>query len=412
MVNIHSIQGINRTVFLLGLVSLFTDISSEMIVPLIPLFLGTLGVKVAIIGLIEGLAEGTANIFKGISGFLSDKVERKKKLLVLGYGFSSISKPVIAFAATWQIVLLARFGDRIGKGVRTSPRDHLISLSVDEEYQGKAFGFHRAMDTTGAIFGAFMALTVLVVFANNPDVFRIAFLFSFIPAIIAVGIIFFLKEKPKSKNKQKLEKIIIPLPKEFKIFMVVIGTFAFVQVSIAFLILRSVAIFDLFNPDWWPISGNLKGEIFAIFGFLIFNIVYAIFSTSLGGLSDRIGRIPVIVFGLLLLSSVLLLFAIIPIIGIPELVFIGMILFGLYVASTEGILKAFVADITKGDLRNIRGKAYGWYNLTIGLIVLFSSILFGLSWDFLGSSETFFIYAILVIIPIIGFLTIKYKVYS
>ena len=268
------------------------------------------------------------------------------------------------------------------------------------------------MDTTGAIIGAFMALLILIIFSTNPDVFRIAFLFSFIPAIFAVGLIFLLKEKPNLKSDLHTKKLKISLPREFKLFLLIIMTFAFVQVNTAFFIIRSRDIFNQLNPVWWPISGLLRAEIFAIFGFLIYNIVYAIFSTSLGGLSDKIGRIPVIIGGLSILSFVLFLFAIIPIIRIPELVFLGMILFGLYIASTEGILKAMVADITKGDSIKIRGRAYGWFNLTIGLVALFSAILFGLLWDILGSSETFFIYAILVIIPIIGFLILKNNISS
>ncbi|MHA1983929.1 MAG: MFS transporter [Candidatus Hodarchaeales archaeon] len=414
MVEFNSFKGINRTVILLGLVSLFTDISSEMIVPLIPLFLGVLGVEFAIIGLIEGIAEGTANIVKGISGFISDKVDKKRKLLVSGYGLSSISKPIIAFATSWQLVLFARFGDRIGKGIRTSPRDHLLSISIEEEYQGKAFGFHRAMDTTGAIIGAFIALFVLVVFASHPDVFRIAFLVSFLPAIIAVGIIFLIKEESDKSIKEKTSnntsrtygfiEILFRLPREFRIFLLVVISFAFVQVSVAFFILRSQEIFDLFNPSWWPITGSLKGATFALFGFLVFNIVYALFATSLGSLSDKIGRIPVIVAGTLLLGLNLLFFSLIPTLGIPELVLLGMMIYGLYIASTEGILKAFVADFTKGELVNFRGTTYGWFNLTLGLTVLVSSFLFGLSWDILGSTETFFMYSLLTVLPVSGFL--------
>ncbi|MFW9930025.1 MAG: MFS transporter [Candidatus Thorarchaeota archaeon] len=405
-------SALNKQIFILGLVSLFTDISSEMILPLIPLFLsGVLLADVSIIGLIEGVAESTSNILKGISGFLTDRVKRKKDLVYLGYGLSSVSKPVIAFAGMWQIVLGARFGDRIGKGIRTSPRDFLLSSSADEKHQGIAFGLHRAMDTSGALIGSILALLLLIFLSYNNDVYRIAFLASFIPAIIGVGLIFFFKEKDVQKKSETINKVNISLPNEFKVFILVSLFFGFVQVAPAFFILRSQEIFNVSKTSFWIFSGPIAGAIFAVFGFLVYNFIYAITAIKLGSLSDRFGRLPVIISGLILFAGILLFFAFIPIFNAPLLVIIAMALYGLYIASTEGILKAFVADMTKGELIKRRGTAYGWFNLTIGIAALGSSVTFGIVSQMMGIGHAFFIFGILTILPI-SLLIIYNKTYN
>jgi MFS family permease len=184
---------------------------------------------------------------------------------------------------------------------------------------------------------------------------------------------------------------------------------AIIQVSPAFLILRTQEIYLDKSPSWWPDLGQLNSAIFAVFGFLIFNIVYALSSTSFGSLSDKYGRIPIMIFGIILLINILILFGLISFLGIPELAIIGMALFGLYIASTEGIIKAFIADLTKGPLILIRGKAYGWYNLLIGLTILISSILFGLIWDIAGASFAFILYGLVGIFPLFGLIKFKKK---
>ena len=284
----HSIRNLNKIIIILGLVSFFTDISSEMIVPLIPLFLvSEFSTSIAFVGLVEGVAESTANIMKGISGLISDKVQSKRNLIAVGYGLSSFAKPIIAFATGPFIVLGARFGDRIGKGIRTSPRDHLMSDASTPENRGLAFGFHRAMDTFGALLGSLIALITLVIFFNVPNIFRILFLLSFIPAILGVIFIFLIKEK-KEKPLEKLDSktLNLRLPRNYFIFLIVAISIYFVQISTGFLVLKAQSVFDSLSPSWWNFNfGSLNGVILTLMSYVLFNIFYVLSSTYLGKLS-------------------------------------------------------------------------------------------------------------------------------
>ena len=372
-----------------------------MIVPLLPLFLsGVLLADMAVIGFIDGVAEGTANILKGVSGFVTDRVEKKRKLLIIGYGISAISKPAMAFAGHWGVMLGARFTDRIGKGIRTSPRDYLLSSSVDEKVRGQAFGFHRAMDTFGALIGATLALLLLIFFSSNSDFFRGVFFLAFFPAIVGVACLFLFKEQA-----QKIEKRHIrdkpSLPKAYWVFLIVGCLYSVIQLTPAFLILRTKQLFEDNPSQWWPIIGSNASLTFAVFGFLVFNLVYVITSTKMGSSSDKYGRIPVLTFGAVVLILILMVFAFIT---VPELALVAMALFGLYIASTEGVLKARIADMTKGDLLLVRGTAYGWFNLTNGLTILVAASLFGILWDTFGPTAAYFLYGVYGIIPLSGLL--------
>jgi MFS family permease len=400
----NSVRNLNKIVIILGLVSFFTDISSEMIVPLIPIFLTLeFGATPTIVGLIEGVAEATANVMKGFSGLLSDKVKRKRNLIALGYGLSSFSKPIIALATGPFIVLGARFGDRIGKGIRTSPRDHLLSNATTSENRGIAFGFHRAMDTSGALLGSLIALITLVLLFSVPNIFRILFIISFIPAIIGVFFIFLIKEEKTDKKETKTNitsKNYLKLSKKFYYFLFVAISIYFVQISLSFLVLRSQSIFTINRPIWWNYNfGEYSGTILTLVCYVLFNIFYASSSTYLGKLSDKYGRIKILQFGIILLAIILLLFAFSDEIKLPELVIVAMILLGFYMASTEGVAKAMIADITP---KEIRGRGYGIFNLSIGITALVSAVTFGMTWETFGPDFAFISFAILCIVPIIG----------
>lgn len=402
----NSVTNLNGIIIILGFVSFFTDISSEMIIPLIPLFLvSEFGASVTLVGLIEGIADATSNIMKGVSGFISDKIEHKRNLIALGYGLSSFSKPIIALATGAFIVLGARFSDKIGKGIRTSPRDHLVSNASTKENRGLAFGFHRAMDTFGALIGSSIALLTLVLFFDVENIYRILFILAFIPALLGVFFIFLIKEN-SGQNVVKIGKSIdlkeYKLKKNYYLFLLVTLTLYFVQINVSFLVLKAEDVFTQNTPSWWNFNfGTLNGVILTLVSYVFFNIFYAISSTYLGKLSDKYGRLNVLIVAIILLFIILQLFSLADIMAIPELIILGWILLGFYMASTTGVAKAYVADITP---KEIRGKSYGIFNLSIGITVLSSAIIFGYLWDTLGTNFVFNLFSILCVIPFMGFL--------
>ena len=398
----HSVRSLSKIIIILGFVSFFTDISSEMVIPLIPLFLvSEFGAPYTFVGLVEGVAEATSNIMKGFSGILSDRVKSKRSLIAVGYGLSSISKPIIAFATGPFIVLGARFGDRMGKGIRTSPRDHLMSDASTQENRGLAFGFHRTMDTSGALIGSLVALFALVIFYNTTNIYRILFLISFIPALIGVLFIFLIKEENRDdKENESKSKTNNKLTMPFYLFLIIAISIYFVQISTGFLVLKAENVFKSHNPSWWTFKfGVLNSVILTLISYVIFNIFYASSSTYLGKLSDKYGRLHILTFGILILVIVFQLFSFADKIGIPELVILAWILFGFYMASTEGVAKAFVADITP---KEIRGTSYGIFNFCIGITALISALLFGFLWDSINSDFAFNLFSFLCLIPLFG----------
>jgi len=267
--------GISKNVFVLGLVSFFNDVASEMIYPLVPIFLtSVLGAPVAIVGLIEGIAESTASVLKIVSGWLSDKWQKRKPFVVAGYSFSAISKILLSLAFSWPFVLIARFIDRFGKGTRTSARDALITESSENLVRGRAFGFHRALDTLGAVVGPIIALLAIHFLDNN---FRLIFFLAFIPACIGILLLlFFVKERKKEANlSPALNLSWRNLDPSFKIFLLISFVFALGNSSDAFLILR---------------AQNLGLSIILVVAlYVLFNFTYAIFSMPAGIISDKVG---------------------------------------------------------------------------------------------------------------------------
>jgi MFS family permease len=365
-------RSLPRNVWVVTAGSFLTDISSEMIVYLIPLFLANvLGVQTAVIGLIEGVAETTASLVKLYSGALSDKLGKRKFLVVTGYALSTLAKPFLYFANTWGWVLGVRFMDRAGKGIRTAPRDALVADSIDEKQRGLAFGVHRAGDTAGAFVG--LAAAALIVWMNQGNAqdltratFQRAVLISFIPALLAVIVLAVgLREVPGAGTGKAPVLSLQGLDARFKHFLLIIILFTLGNSSDAFIILRS----------------QERGlDVFQVMGMVLtFNLIYAVLAAPLGSLSDRIGRRKLIIGGWIAYGLVYLGIAISQTGGQVWALFA---LYGVYYAATEGAAKALVADLVPPEKR---GTAYGLYNAAIGLAALPASLIAGLLWQGLGS---------------------------
>lgn len=348
-----------RNVVILGLVSLCNDASSEMIYPLLPLFLTTtLGASAEMLGLIEGIAESTAAVLKLFSGWLSDRLGRRKVLAVAGYSLSAATRPLIALAtAGWQ-VLLVRFSDRVGKGVRTAPRDALIADSTEAAARGRAFGFHRAMDHAGAVVGPLLAMAVLALSAEN---YRLVFWLAVLPAAAGVAILILGAREIRPERAAAPPSFRLSLfDRNFHTYMAVLLVFTLGNSSDAFLLLRAR---DL---------GVAPALIPLLWAFL--HVVKTAFSTAGGALSDRIERKRVIALGWLLYALVYLGFGLA---AASWQIWALFALYGLFYALTEGAEKALVADLVPAHLR---GSAFGLYNLAIGLSALPASAIMGVLW--------------------------------
>ena len=382
--------GISKNVFVLGLVSFFNDVASEMIYPIVPIFLtGILGAPVAVVGLIEGIAESTASILKVVSGWLSDKLQKRKPFVVAGYSFSAISKILLSLAFSWLFVLFARFVDRFGKGTRTSARDALIAESSDTLTRGKSFGFHRALDTLGAVVGPLIALLAIHFLDNN---FRLIFFLAFIPSCIGIILLLlFVKERQKEKNPdQAIRFSWHDLDPSFKIFLLISFVFALGNSSDAFLILR---------------AQNLGlSIILVVLAYVLFNFTYALFSTPAGIISDKIGAKKVLFSGFLLFSIIYLLF------GLTNNSLILWFLFpfyGIYMALTEGVGKAYISNLIPQEKT---GMAFGIYQTTIGLCTFFASLIAGLLWTNIGVSAPFIFGSVMAIISAFLFVVLEKKI--
>lgn len=363
------ILGFPRNVFVLGLVSLFMDISSEMIYPLIPLYLNNvLHASKTSIGVIEGIAESTASILKVFSGWLSDRLGKRKALIFWGYGISVFSRPILATATSWMHVLIYRFTDRVGKGVRTAPRDAIIADSTRKEILGKAFGFHRSMDTVGAMIGPGIAFALMGLFHNS---LQTVFWISMIPGAFAIlTIALFVKDVKGSRGAEKPKISLKGFDRKFKAFLFIVAIFTLGKTSDAFLVLRAQ---DL---------GVRTGLIPALY--LVFNLVSASLSTPAGIMADRVGKRRVILVSYILFSLIFVGFAY----ATNELhAWILFGIYGIFVAINEGVQRAYVATIIKPE---IKGTGYGIYHTIIGLAALPSSIIGGALWQNIGPQALFF----------------------
>jgi MFS family permease len=361
----------------LTLASFFTDVSTDMLVHLIPFFLANvLGVRTVTIGLIEGLAETTASLVKLVSGWLSDRLGRYKVLTVTGYMLSTLAKPFFALAGSWTAILAVRFAERIGKGVRTAPRDVLIADSIDEKQRGLAFGLHRAGDTAGAALGLIIALLVLWLLQGNQiDLARSSFQtivwLSIVPAAAAVLLLAFgVREKRTSTPEVPAStRARPPLSRAFKQYLVVLAIFTLGNSSDAFLMLRAQT------------AGLTVLQVMGVL--VLFNLVYASLSGPAGSLSDRVGRQQLLLAGWVLYALIYVGFALSQ---APWQMTILFALYGIYYGLTQGVAKAFVADLMPWEQR---GTAYGWFNAVVGLAVLPASLLAGLLWQGIGEWSGF-----------------------
>jgi MFS family permease len=356
------ILGFPRNVFALGWASFLNDTASEMIYPLLPVFLTTtLGAGAAFLGLIEGIAESTASLLKLFSGWLSDRLGKRKGLVLFGYGLAAVARPLISVShAAWQ-VLLIRAGDRAGKGVRGSPRDALVAASCEENERGKAFGFQRSMDHAGAIVGPLLASLVLFLIPGN---YRLMFALASIPGILTLPLIALsVREvKPASSPAPKAVKLTLsPFSRKFKVYLAVLVLFTLGNSSDAFLLLRAktLGVGVALLPILW----------------IVLHFVKMLTSVPGGVLSDKLGRKGVIVAGWLIYALVYLGFGMA---GKSWQVWALFAVYGLFFGLTEGVEKAFVADLVPEALR---GTAYGLYNFAIGIAALPASLILGLIWQ-------------------------------
>lgn len=366
-----SVAGVSRNVFVLGLVSFAADISSEMLYPVLPIFFTvTLGAPVALVGVIEGIAEGTAGTSKVAAGWWSDRLPRRRPLVAAGYALSALGKLLLAVSFVWPQALLARFSDRLGKGTRTAPRDALIAESSLEGKRGRAFGFHRALDTAGAVLGPLIGLALIASFGQ--DHLRLVFALAVLPAIASVVLVSLARERARSQQPPEPHRMRIDFhgaPPGYWIFLGVSALFAFGNSSDAFLLLRA--------------SDLGLGLTAVILAYVLFNTTYALLSFPAGIVSDRIGRRLVLTGGFLAFGVVYLGFA-----GADggAAVWPLFAAYGLTMAFTEGVGRAWIADLSPSDRR---GAFVGLYHTTIGLTAVVASVLAGVLWDQVGPSAPF-----------------------
>jgi MFS family permease len=380
---------IPKQVKILGFISLFTDMASEMLYPITPIFLtAVLGSSMAVVGLIEGLAEITAGFFKGYFGRLSDKLGRRSIFVRIGYGLSALTKPLPGIFPHISTVLFARVTDRVGKGIRTAPRDALLA-SYSENNSGAIFGFHRGMDTLGAALGPAIALGLLYFFPEN---YILIFLVAFIPSVIAVGFTAPVKDKPviiSSIEKNNYKLFWNTSSSDYKKLLLLITIFSLVNSSDVFLILKSKVV-----------SGSSTQ---AILGYIFYNIIYASSSYPIGKISDKFGKKNIFISGLLIFSLVYLGFAII---SHEIIIWILFAFYGIYAAATEGIAKAWVSDLIPDQNR---GTAIGLLTMFSSIAIMAGSFLTGILWDQFGAQVPFFLSSAVSFVVVLLFFSIKTK---
>ncbi len=362
------LQGLSPNVIRLGWVSFFTDLASEMLYPLTPLFLtALLGVPVAVVGVIEGVAEATASLLKTLSGRWSDRSGRRRPYVLAGYTLSAFAKPLIGFANGWGLVLVARVADRFGKGLRSSARDALLADSTPPESRGRAFGWHRAMDTSGAVLGPIVALGLLKLCDNN---LRPVFFLALVPGICSALLVLTLQDRRREgPPPTPAELSLARLPSPFRRYLLAWGVFSVANSSDVFLILRAEQLFGSTTLTVWL--------------YVFYNIVYAVASPGLGGLSDRLGRRVVLVGGLVVFAIV---YAGLAFASAGWMVWALFGVYGLYTAATDGVGKAFAVDLVPKELR---ASAVGVLGTVTGVATLLASSIAGGLWTLVAPWATF-----------------------
>jgi MFS family permease len=360
---------LHRNIIILGLVSLFTDISSEMIYPLVPLYLTTvMGASPAILGIIEGIAESLASVLKIASGNISDRLNKRKLLAVIGYGLSGIGKLLFIVATNWTGILAGRVSDRFGKGIRTAPRDALIAESCDSGSRGKAFGLHKAMDTFGAVIGILLAYWL---FTRLQGDYITVFWLSVIPAAIGVLLLFAVNDICKS-DKGTIKQMRFSwhaLDKRLQYFIGISFLFNLGNSSNQFLLVKAGS------------AGYSPQAVILLY--LLMNVSYFLISYPAGRLSDRVGRRALLILGYLVYGLVYIGFALANN-SVAHLLLFGI--YGLYTGLTQGVEKAFLADVAS---EHQRASVYGLHALVVGVALLPASVIAGMLWDMYGAAAPF-----------------------
>ena len=373
--------GLSRNTFLLALSSLFADISTEMIVPILPIFLTqTLKVSASVVGLVEGIAGATQNVTQGLSGSLSDKLQKRKPIALVGYFLAAIGKPLMGLASIWQGVLGGRLLDRFGAGTRSAPRDALIASSVDEAHRGKAFGLEGVGDNAGAFLGPLLAVLLLIVW-HLPV--RLIFYLAVVPGLLAFLMVVFVHERPvKVTAKARFDIGVEKFPKAYWKYLLATALFGIGNSSNAFLILETK-----------DIGASLTTTILIYAGF---NLVAALISYPAGYLSDRLGRRNLLVLSIAIFFVTYLGFAL-----TRAVAFIGVLFlfYGLYQGIIRSVGKALASDYVSDALR---ASAIGWYNATMGVCGLAASLLGGWLWDHVGHTAVFVFGAVFAALGIIA----------
>lgn len=373
---------ITRNIWVLSIVSLFTDVASEMLYPVMPIYLKTIGFSIILIGVLEGFAEAIAGLSKGYFGNLSDNKGKRLPFVQIGYAFSAISKPMMAIFVYPIWIFFARTIDRLGKGVRTGARDALLSDEATPQTKGRVFGFHRSMDTLGAVIGPLLALVYLAYYPND---YKTLFFIAFFPGIVAIAFTFFIKEKPKEQSKPKTKTRLLDFIKYWKespaTYRKLVG---------------ALLVFTLFNSSDVFLLLKIKEAGFndaTVIGVYVFyNLIYAIFAYPLGILADKIGMKKIFISGLILFAIVYVGMAY----AESKVVFIALFfLYGIYAAATEGIAKAWITNICK---KENTATAIGTYTAFQSIATLIASSLAGVIWFSFGASVTFLLSGIVAIL--------------
>jgi len=373
---------ITRNILVLSFVSLFTDIASEMLYPVMPIYLKTIGFSIVLIGVLEGFAEATAGLSKGYFGNLSDNTGKRLPFVQIGYLFSAVSKPMMALFTYPLWVFLARTIDRLGKGVRTGARDALLSDEATPETKGRVFGFHRSMDTLGAVLGPLLALVYLT---YRPNDYKTLFYIAFFPGVISIAFTFLIKEKQKVQTVQKPKTGLLDFVKYWK------ASPATYRKLVAALL-----VFTLFNSSDVFLLLKIKesglNDTVVIGTYIFYNLIYTISSYPLGALADRIGMKKILVSGLILFAIVYVGMAY----AESQLVFLVLFfLYGIYAAATEGIAKAWITNICQ---KNNTATAIGTYTAFQSLATLLASSFAGLIWFYVGSSAMFLLSGMMALV--------------
>ena len=371
-------EKIPKNVIILGIVSFFNDVASEMVYPIVPIFMtSVLKASTTVVGLVEGIAESTAAITKFLFGYWSDKIGKRKPFVVAGYTFSSLSKAIIGLAHAWPLVLFSRFLDRLGKGVRTASRDALLLQNTDEKNKGFIFGFHRAFDSAGAVLGPILGLLLIYLFSNN---LRLIFYLAAIPGILGVLLLILLVKEKQSNKKQVLTKQKVSfsfknLNPKVKLFLLISIIFALGNSSDAFLILQAKNL-------------GMTTQL-AVMAYVLYNLAQTFLSTPFGKLSDKIGHRKMFAFGLLVFSLVYFLFGFVKDSSYLWLLFP---IYGIYIAATDGVSKAYLGEFIN---EKEAGSIYGFYQMILAIASFFASWFAGILWAKVNPSATFYFGALI-----------------